>query len=376
MDNPFIFRAYKTKELFCDRKEELKRLVANCLSGADTTLIAQRRIGKTGLIYRLFDEIKIDKLPITPLYIDIFATRSIDDFIKILSESIMRTFPEESSVGKRFIQFIRSLRPLISYDPLTAAPQLQLTLQNNMEKEKTLEQLLTFLDSQDQHVLLAIDEFQQIRSYPEKNIEAVLRTIIQRLNNVTFLFCGSRRHMMLDIFSSEKKPFYRSTEFLSLDKIDSHEYAVFIDRLFSVADIEIDKDAIDYILDWTYRHTYFTQRLCHTVFSMAEKKVDVGLVRQGAQQILQSDSIVFNQYRQMLTAGQWDFLIAIAKEEQVSQITAQNFLRKYGLGSPSSVNRIVTSLTDKDLIDNEYSNGTTTYKINDVFLSRWLAEQY
>ncbi len=341
MDNPFIFRAYKTKELFCDRKEELKRLVANCLSGADTTLIAQRRIGKTGLIYRLFDEIKIDKLPITPLYIDIFATRSIDDFIKILSESIMRTFPEESSVGKRFIQFIRSLRPLISYDPLTAAPQLQLTLQNNMEKEKTLEQLLTFLDSQDQHVLLAIDEFQQIRSYPEKNIEAVLRTIIQRLNNVTFLFCGSRRHMMLDIFSSEKKPFYRSTEFLSLDKIDSHEYAVFIDRLFSVADIEIDKDAIDYILDWTYRHTYFTQRLCHTVFSMAEKKVDVGLVRQGAQQILQSDSIVFN-----------------------------------GLGSPSSVNRIVTSLTDKDLIDNEYSNGTTTYKINDVFLSRWLAEQY
>ena len=134
MDNPFIFRTYKTKEQFCDRQKELEKLLSNALSGADTTLIAQRRIGKTGLIFRLFDEIKTEKLPIIPIYVDIFATRSLDDFVKTLSEAIMAALPEKSSIGKKFSKFIKSLRPIITYDPLTSVPQIQLTMQNDVER--------------------------------------------------------------------------------------------------------------------------------------------------------------------------------------------------------------------------------------------------
>ena len=376
MDNPFIYRAYHSKELFCDRQKELQKLIKNALSGADTTLIAQRRIGKTGLIYRLFEEIKTEGIPLTPIYIDIFATRSLEDLVKVLSEAILSEFPEQTSIGKRFSQFIRSLRPMISYDPLTSAPQLQLTMQTQQEKEQTLGQLLTFLDTQDTHVLLAIDEFQQIRNYPENNVEALLRTHIQRLNNVTFLFCGSKRHLMLDIFSSERNPFYRSTEFLALDKIPADEYAEFIQQKFRQADIDIDTEAVSYILDWTRRHTYFTQRLCHTVFNMTEKSVDVDFVKQAAAGILQSDTIVFNQYQQILTAGQWDFLIAVAKEGEARQITSQKFLQKYKLGNASSVNRMVKSLIEKDLLNEDTENGKPVYSLNDVFLSRWLASKY
>ncbi|MBP5758534.1 MAG: ATP-binding protein [Bacteroidales bacterium] len=376
MDNPFIYRAYQSKELFCDRQKELQKLIKNALSGADTTLIAQRRIGKTGLIYRLFEEIKTEGIPLTPIYIDIFATRSLEDLVKVLSEAILSEFPEQTSIGKRFSQFIRSLRPMISYDPLTSAPQLQLTMQTQQEKEQTLGQLLTFLDTQDTHVLLAIDEFQQIRNYPENNVEALLRTHIQRLNNVTFLFCGSKRHLMLDIFSSERNPFYRSTEFLALDKISADAYAEFIQQKFRQADIDIDTEAVSYILDWTRRHTYFTQRLCHTVFNMAEKSVDVDFVKQAAAGILQSDTIVFNQYQQILTAGQWDFLIAVAKEGEARQITSQKFLQKYKLGNASSVNRMVKSLIEKDLLNEDTENGKPVYSLNDVFLSRWLASKY
>jgi AAA+ ATPase superfamily predicted ATPase len=376
MDNPFIYRAYQSKELFCDRQKELQKLIENALSGADTTLIAQRRIGKTGLIYRLFDEIKTEGIPLTPIYIDIFATRSLEDLVKVLSEAILSEFPEQTSIGKRFSKFIRSLRPMISYDPLTSAPQLQLTMQTQQEKEQTLGQLLTFLDTQDTHVLLAIDEFQQIRNYPENNVEALLRTHIQRLNNVTFLFCGSKRHLMLDIFSSERNPFYRSTEFLALDKISADAYAEFIQQKFRQADIDIDTEAVNYILDWTRRHTYFTQRLCHTVFNMAEKSVNVDFVKQAAAGILQSDTIVFNQYQQILTAGQWDFLIAVAKEGEARQITSQKFLQKYKLGNASSVNRMVKSLIEKDLLNEDTENGKPVYSLNDVFLSRWLASKY
>ena len=376
MDNPFIFRAYRSKELFCDRQKELKELLDNGLSGADTTLIAQRRIGKTGLILRLFDEIRTEKLPIVPIYADIFATRSLDDFIKTLSEAIMTAIPEKSSIGKRFSKFIKALRPMITYDPLTAAPQIQLTLQSEDEKKQTLKGLLTFLDNQGEKVLLAIDEFQQIREYPEENVEALLRTIIQKLNNVTFLYCGSKRHMMLNIFSDERNPFYRSTEFLTLQKLDRDVYSDFIEGHFKRAGIEIERETIDYILEWTRSHTYFTQRLCHTVFNMAKDKVDLRLVKEAAAQILQSDSIVFGQYQQMLTAGQWNLLIAVAKEGTVSQITARSFLRKYHLGNPSSINRSVASLIEKNMLDETVVEGETIYSLNDVFLSRWLEEKY
>lgn len=376
MDNPFIFRAYKSKELFCDRQNELEKLVTNALSGADTTLIAQRRIGKTGLIYRLFDEIKSRKMPIIPIYVDIFATRSLDDFVKTLSEAIMTAVPEKSSIGKRFSKFIKSLRPLISYDPLTSAPQITLTLQNEDEKKQTLKGLLTFLDSQDEKILLAIDEFQQIREYPEANVEALLRTIIQNLNNVTFLYCGSKRHMMMDIFSVERNPFYRSTEFLTLQKLDAEVYAQFIVNHFFAAGKDISQEAVDMILEWTRRHTYFTQRLCHTVFNLSKKNVDVEMVKQAASQILQSETSVFEQYRQLLTSGQWNFMIAVAKEGQVTQVTSRPFLRKYKLGNPSSVNRIVESLIEKNILDDTIIDGNPVYSLNDVFLSRWLEEKY
>ena len=109
---------------------------------------------------------------------------------------------------------------------------------------------------------------------------------------------------------------------------------------------------------------------------MATDRVDVQLVKEAASQILQSDCVVFGQYQQMLTAGQWNLLIAIAKEGRVSQITARAFLRKYRLGNPSSVNRTVASLVEKNIIDESPEEGKTVYGLNDVFLSRWLEEKY
>lgn len=376
MENPFIFRAYESKHLFCDREKELQRLITNTLSRADTTLIAQRRMGKTGLIHRLFDEIATKQLPILPIYVDIFATRSLEDLVKTISTTIARVIPQKSSVVKQFTKVIKSLRPIITYDPISTSPQLQLTFQSEAEQQQTLAELLKFLDSQNIPVLLAIDEFQQIRNYPETNIEALLRTIIQTLNNTTFLFCGSKRHMMLDIFSNERNPFYRSTEFIHLQKIEHDVYADFIERHFRNAGLTTDSEAIDFILNWTERHTYFTQRLCHTTFNLATNKVNIDLVKLSAHQILQTDAVVFAQYQQMLTHGQWNLLIAIAKEGTVSQVTSQQFSRKHRLGNPSSISRSLAALVNKNLIDENPIEGKNTYTLNDVFLARWLGSNY
>lgn len=377
MRNPFIIKAYQSKELFCDREKELSMLIRNFENDSDTTIISQRRMGKTGLIYRLFDEIATRSLDILPVYIDIYASRNMDDFIKLTAESVLRAFPEEtSSFGKRFMKFVKSLRPQVSFDTLTGDVQLQIAYQSTQEKEHTLKELFDYLDSQNIRILLAYDEFQQIRTYPEQNIEELLRTYMQPLKNIHFIFCGSQKHLMADIFTNAKRPFYSSTVFVTLDKISEESYHPFIQQLFGMNERRISDDAVAYILKWTKRHTYYTQSLCHTVFSDGTADVKTDDVKASCLEILQQNEMMYLQYRQMLTPAQWNYLIAIAKEGQVMQVTSKAFLSKYHIGTPSASRRIVKSLLDKELLTDFITKDGTYYAVYDVFMSRWLEREF
>lgn len=374
--NPFVIKGYISKEYFCDRRTELGILLDNIAGNSDTTLISDRRLGKTGLILRLMEEIHDRELPIDTINIDIYATRSLSDFIKVLSEAVLAAYPEKTSTGEKFLHLIRSLRPQLSFDPLTNAPQFSINYQNAEEKEQTLKGLLNFLEGRDCRVLVAIDEFQQIRDYPEKNTEALLRTYTQRFNNVSFIFCGSRKHIMTDMFANSKSPFYSSTKFLNLDKIDRQEYACFITGLFGAGGKRISREAVDFILDWTLRHTFYTQSVCHSVFAETGEEVGLTEVKSVCNTILKLNEPVYLQYRSMLSTKQWNYLIAMAKEGENSHPQSKSFLMKYGIGSASSSARLAASLLEKGLIIDHNEKENTSYRVYDVFLMRWLQNTY
>lgn len=372
MENPFVIKSYESKELFCDREEELQLMLRNYINSSDMTLISQRRMGKTGLILRLFEELKDVRPEIHTIYFDIFASRNIDDFIKLMAEATMRSFPTKTTMGEKLLTFIKSLRPQLSFDNITGEPQLQIAYQTAHEKEYTLRGLFDFLDSQNEHIVIAIDEFQQIRDYPEQNIEALLRTYIQQTHNLTFIFCGSKRHLMADIFANEKKPFYSSTTFVSLNEISEESYSTFIRRLFNDRHRSITDEALQFILDWTRRHTYYTQQLCHTVYADGSETVTIDDVKKACEQLMKQGEAVYLQYRQMLTDKQWDYLIAIAKEGSVQQITASAFLKAHKIGTPSVSRRLADALCEKGLLNDDVAINGTTYSLSDVFLSHWM----
>ncbi|MDR1553803.1 MAG: ATP-binding protein [Prevotellaceae bacterium] len=374
--NPFITKGYVSAELFCDRENELKILRNNIKNGVNTTLISIRRMGKTGLIYRFFDEINTGNDDFITVYIDIFSARSLDDFVKLFAEAILKFYPEKTSLGRRFLKIVKGFRPLISYNSITGEPQIQITYQTPYEKEITLRNLFEFLENQGKKVILVIDEFQQITEFPEKNIEALLRTYIQPLDNISFIFCGSKKTMMLDIFSNAKRPFFGMTQYLHLGEIDKEKYSEFITKLFSVNNKNIGTEEVEFILEWTNRHTYYTQALCNAIYSFSNKNIDIEDVKEACSYILQHDEPVYLQYRQLLTPAQWNFLIAVAKEEKVTQITSQDFVSKYGIGAPANAKRICKALIDKDLLFANADFNEITYQVYDVFLMRWLQSKF
>lgn len=374
-NNPFLLKGYVTKDLFCDRQKEVDQLFANIQNGIDTTLISPRRMGKTGLIFRFFDHLR-EQGDIKSIYVDIFSSRNLSEFIKLLAEAILMGFPEKTPVGKQFLEFIKGFRPLIGYDPLTGQPQIQINYQSAQEKEYTLQGLFNFLENQGEQIVIAIDEFQQISDYPDKNIEALLRTYTQNLTNIRFIFCGSRKAMMINLFSNVKRPFFASTQYLSLEKIDTTEYSRFIRNKFSESGIGITEEALTMVLNWSLMHTFYTQSLCNMLYYIAESEITIDTVKLACLELLKRNEPVFYQYRQLLTTAQWNFLIAIAKEGEVKQLTAQKFISQYEIGTPANARRISRSLLDKELLLELPYKKETFYRVYDVFLSRWLENEY
>lgn len=375
-ENPFVIKGYRSPDYFCDRVQETETLIRNIENGADSTLISPRKFGKTGLIYHTFYEIEKRNLPFITIYADIFATLSLDDFVKILAEAILSKFPEKTTLGAKFVALLKGFRPIFSYDAFSGTPQISFRFDTAEEKEHTLKSLFEFLNSQKLPVVLAIDEFQQITEYPEKNVEALLRTYAQQMNNIRFIYCGSKRKTMSMMFSDPNRPFFSSTRTLTLDKIDMETYANFIREKFAAGNMEIEDVALHFILEWTKRHTFYTQSLCNEVFALGKKKINLDIVRSAAVEILARDTSNFLQYRELLSPQQWRILIAIAKEDSVTKLTATDFLSKYKIGSATNARRAVEALSEKELVLENIGLQEKSYSIYNVFFSRWLALNY
>lgn len=373
-ENPFILEPFKSVEYFCDRERETREIINNISNGRNTTLISPRRLGKTGLIFRVFEEIRLLELQYETIYADISDTQNLDEFIKALSDAVVSKLKKQQGISD-FFNALKSVRPLIGLDPITGSPQISFTFSNEGQKQDTLIEVLTYLENYPQKIVLAIDEFQQIREYEGVNMEAILRKNIQHLHNVRFIFCGSKKHTMTDMFTNAKKPFYESTAFCYLSKLPVKVYGDFIREKFSLSHKNIDEESINYILEWTQAHTYYTQRLCNEVFASSGGMVNLPTVFMAIQSILDSERERFQEIRRLITSSQWKMLAAIAKEGTVRQITSASFLSKYNISSGPTALRNIKALIEKELVLASSDDEGTYYSVYNVFLSRYLARE-
>lgn len=373
--NPFPSIGYYGKEYFCDRENEIKLFEKNIENGVNMTLISARRLGKSALIHRIFEEFE-EKKDYLCLYIDIYATQNLKDFTETLAMAVLKKIPEKRGIWQKFMGFLKAFHPVISYDRLTGQPQVSFEFSHPNECEHTLAGIFGFIEKQDRIIVIAFDEFQQVACYPEKNAEAILRTIIQALKNIRFIFCGSKKHLMIEIFNSAKRPFFSSTQMTKLNPIAEEKYQFFIREKFEERKRRISDEAIGFILEWTKDHTYYTQTVCNNLYASQLKSIDVLDVKRVCNDLLLMQQTTYIQYRNLLSPVQWKLLIAIAKEEKLYQPQSKDFLQRHQLGTPASIKRALDALMEKEMIYSDEDNHMIWYQVYDVFLSRWLQRTF
>ncbi len=369
ISNPFVLSGYHSPELFCNREKETERIITALKNNRNLTIYSLRRIGKTMLIHHALNQIINTSGKYNIIYIDIFPTTNLNDFVNVLAKEVIvksRSKPEQllKTIGKIF----SGIRMNLTYDSLTGQPVIQFELKDEKEAFISVGQLFEFIQQQKKRYLFAIDEFQQILNYPEKNVEALLRTHIQKTKNATFVFAGSQKHMLLSMFGTKNRPFYQSTELLHLEKIDADDYLKFATGLFKKGKIDITLDSLSYVLEWTKKYTYYTQYVFNKIFSKGKSCYSLEDIKEILLEILIENETLYYNFRNLFTEYQWNLLRAIAKEGSVKMITSKEFISKHRLNTPSSVKTGVMALISKEIIYKE--NGS--YEIYDVFFERWL----
>ena len=222
--------------------------------------------------------------------------------------------------------------------------------------------------------MVAIDEFQRIVDYPNgQNVEAALRTHIQRCNNATFLFCGSKRHLMTEIFLSPSRPFYQSVITMGLDPISEEKYQEFAIQLFSKNGKSLDENVVPLVYHRFNGVTAYLQRIMNVLFMNTERGgiCTTEMIEEAIDFIINLNSEHYETLFSQMSEKQRKVFLAIAIEKRAKNISSGEFVQKYRLSSASSVVSAVRGLLDKDFITQENNE----YYVYDYFFPIWMAKR-
>jgi len=368
--NPFVVSGKIPEALFCDRVKESAELEKSLTNQLNVVLTSSRRMGKTSLVDYVFDKpaIKDDYITIA---VDILQTTTFREFIFALGTAVFDTVASRGEKWRRlFVTLLKSLSGSFGYDPVQNTPTFDVRLGDIQQPEYTLREIFQYLESVDKRCLVVIDEFQQITRYPDKNVEEILRTHIQKLSNANFVFSGSRRRLMEEMFFSAKRPFYQSAKPLRLEAIDHDVYFDFSAGHFQKADKTLSREAFDVVYQTFWGVTLYVQRLMKDAYIETPEgnTCDVAMVNQLIENYIKENDSHLREQLSFITEAQKELLYAIHAEGSVQSITSTAFNKKHRLRSPSSTQSASLKLLEYDLITRKEK----TYSISDPLLSLWL----
>ena len=371
--NPFYLTNRIPPQFFCDRETETKQLLKSIENQENVVLMAQRRIGKTGLINHCFDleDVRDNYYTVS---IDILHTSSLKEFVKELGNAAFATVAQKSEKLRRsFLTTLKSLTASIGYDPVTATPTFNIRLGDVESPGFSLDEIFAFLESADRPCIIAIDEFQRIANYPEKNVEELLRGKIQKLTNTHIIFAGSERRILSEMFQSDKRPFYQSATMIQLEPIDPDRYYSFAQNQFTKSGKNLKREAFDVIYNLFEGITLYVHRVLHDCFYYT----DSGEICSKEEAELFSDNYInecgtkIKEILAGISESQKELLYAVSAEKTATGITSGAFIKRHNLKSASAVQSAAKALIEAGILTRK----GYAYSLSDPMTRIWLEKR-
>lgn len=364
MQNPFRFSGIVAEPAFCDRIRERKEIKRYIESSQNVLLYSHRRYGKSSLILKIFRELKNT----TSVYVDLYGTTHIGEFITAFLKGISSLESQMNRLMKILREGIRSMGLHFSIDPITGMPTASPVI-NRSVQEKTIEELFAVIEtfSRKKKLVVAFDEFQEVAAYGGDGFEKSLRKSIQKHDRISYIFAGSQKHLITEMFNDRKRAFYMLATSFPLGKIQTHEYVKWVNRLYRKAERSIENSFIEEVVAVCENHPMYVQEFFFNLWE--EKKLSFEHLDRVKHDMVGNRIPEYSYLWDSLTLNQKRALKLVALTSGKNIFSAEN-LNKIGFRTASQVTAALAGIKKTGILDKN-----KTWKIHDPFFKRWLISE-
>ncbi|HQO10522.1 MAG TPA: hypothetical protein PLP37_10475 [Clostridiales bacterium] len=372
--SPFIYGTTVSDKSFTDRDKDSKKLYENLTNGINTVLISPRRWGKSSLVEKVAGDISMKHKDIKIVMIDLFSVSGEEEFLEAFAREVLKASSSKwQDWVKTVKEFFRQIVPKISFgtDPANDFSISFDWVELKKHKDEILDLPEKISSSKNFKFVICLDEFQNLATYQGyEEFEKKLRSKWQKHKNVTYCLYGSKRHMLTDIFSKSSKPFYRFGDIMLLQKIGRGDCVNFITESFKRTGKTISIQNAEMIPVYMKDHSWYVQQLAHYTWAKTDHTASENEINDSLFEVINANSPLFQKEIETMSITQLNLLKAICGGE--TQITSNDAMQKYRLGTPRNVLKNKAILINNDMI----SNGDGKYEFLDPVFELWFRKQY
>lgn len=374
MNTPFQYGTLATNDNFVDRVEDRAQLKNFLSSHINVMLVSPRRWGKSSLVKAATEELQQENKQVRVCYIDAFSIASEAEFYRTFASQVIAC---SSNKMERRIQdakkFLTGVIPqIVIKDDITNFMAFDVKfVPQERDKIDILQLPEAIAKEKDLHIIICIDEFQQLANLPEyKDMEGKMRSVWQHQEHATYCMYGSKRHMMMDIFNNSNSPFYRFGQMIFMQKIPKEEWIPFIIDSFKKTNKQITEEYASLICDTVECHSWYLQQLCYFIWNATMTEVTQETFKKGLQQLINTNSPMFMSDTEHLSFSQIEMLRAI--KDGVQKLSAAETKNRYNVGNPNTITKNKRSLIEKDIVE---SNSGKLQFVDPVY-RLWFEKEY
>ena len=374
METPFIFGKIAKARNFTDRVSETAELVNSFTSLINTIIISPRRWGKSSLVNKAAELAMEHDSKLRICHIDLFNVRSEEHFYSLLAQEVISaTSSRWDEAVENAKSFFSHLVPKIS---IGTDPSNEISIDFDWEDvrrnpDEVLDLAEKIASKKGLKIMVCIDEFQNIAEFADPDyFQKKLRSHWQKHQQVGYCLYGSKRHMMLEVFTNSSKPFYKFGNIMFLNKISAPCLVEFFKNRFAETDKEITDDACHMIATLVDNHPYYAQQLAQQSWLRTHDVCSCEIVAAAHKALVEQLSLLFVTITETLTTQQLNYLRALVAGE--SAISSTKVMTRYHITSATSVARSKAALIKSDILDNIAGK----IYFQDPIYAYWLKSEY
>ena len=374
METAFVYGKIVADQNFTDRERDLERLVLNFENKTNTILISPRRWGKSSLVAKAAEIAAKKNKDLRFCFIDLYNLRSEEQFYEHFALEVLKASTSKlEEISSTAFKFIGRLLPKLIVGNM---PGNEVSLELDWEEvRKNPDDILDLPEriSKDKNfrLVICIDEFQNIAGYDNQlDIQKKLRSHWQKQSKTCYCLYGSKRHMMMDVFTSPQMPFYKFGDIVFLEKISPENWLPFIIKRFRETSRDIKPEAAGLIIKLAESHPYYVQQLAQQAWLRTKRMCNSIIVTEAHESLILQMSLLFQTLTDSLSTTQVNFLNALISGE--TKFNSAEVLKKYRLGTSANISRIKNALVSREIIENQNKE----FVFLDPIYRYWLKKYY